>query len=725
MANYWAIAIGINQYQSLQPLSYAQRDAQVLRDFLVNTADFPPDNTWLFTDGVGSHSAAIYPNGNPIQMVITQICQRQLQPDDMLWCFFSGYGARFQGNDYLLPIDVDPEQIPATAISLDFLFRTLRTAPTSKILLILDMNRSQNPLAGEGIGQQTAQLAQDYAIPTLLSCLPNQLSHETLTLRQGLFTATLIEALQHGSVTLEQLVQRVQEQLPRQSELHWRPRQDLLAIIPPERKYQLIVPPRSAARLGTVAMAAPRGSSSHLAAPSDPAAAPTDNPASKAASGALPVSLPAALTRLEAWSGIAAWFKADPSDRSSERSPLRSRLNLLLPGSEWLTAETDSSLALSSPPLNVSAEGSSPSLAEPKLALATDDRLWKRWLWQGGLIAGMLLLGVLLRNSQLLVSSSPQAESGTTPTSPEPVATPAAASPEPLVPIDPELGMQSARAAFQAQQYEEAQRLLLQIPLSYRHEANYTALLEQVNRELINKAKTVLIRSRQATAENQASDFVDAIKIARLIKPDQPLYQEAQQNIDRWSRIIMDMAQGRAERANESSTPVAANNYSAAIGTARLVPTDRPKVYEQAQQAIALWSQMILDLANARAAAGDLDLAIQVAELVPPNTPSHAAAQEAIAGWRNQPIPEASSQSAMPLSAQAAAESVATDSTAASAESLPTASAETEVETEMEASGVDLDEPNDATWSETLEGSPDVFTDQSAEAVAPEESLDD
>lgn len=49
---------------------------------------------------------------------------------------------------------------------------------------------------------------------------------------------------------------------------------------------------------------------------------------------------------------------------------------------------------------------------------------------------------------------------------------------------------------------------------------------------------------------------------------------------------------------------------------------------------------MILDLATDQAAKGDFDLAIQIGELVPSNTPVYAKALEAIASWRNQPIPE-------------------------------------------------------------------------------------
>ncbi|MFM7425606.1 MAG: peptidase C14, partial [Elainella sp.] len=66
------------------------------------------------------------------------------------------------------------------------------------------------------------------------------------------------------------------------------------------------------------------------------------------------------------------------------------------------------------------------------------------------------------------------------------------------------------------------------------------------------------------------------------------------------------------------------------------VPSDQ-KNYAQAQQAIELWGNMILDLAKARATNGNFDLAIQIGELVPPNAPNYGAAQEAIADWRNPP----------------------------------------------------------------------------------------
>jgi hypothetical protein len=58
-------------------------------------------------------------------------------------------------------------------------------------------------------------------------------------------------------------------------------------------------------------------------------------------------------------------------------------------------------------------------------------------------------------------------------------------------------------------------------------------------------------------------------------------------------------------------------------------------------------------LALASASEGNLDGAIAAAELVPPNTPVYPDAQEAIAGWRNQTLPEPEPEAAPPPEAAA------------------------------------------------------------------------
>ncbi|MCY7283577.1 MAG: caspase family protein [Cyanobacteria bacterium CAN_BIN43] len=594
MANYWAIAIGINQYQSFQPLIYAQRDAQLFRDFLITDGGFEADHCLLMTDVASAPDHVAYPSRGNIQARIVQICQQILRPGDLLWCFFSGYGVQFQGKDYLMPVDSDPLQVEATGIPMESIYRLLNAAPTDNIIMVLDINRSQSTFTGEGVGAATAALAKQYGIATLLSCLPEQFSHETLALRQGLFTSALVEAIRYqGCVTLEQLEQYLGDRLPQLSEHHWRPRQEPLTIIPSEKAYLLIVPEQAAVTLGTAApLLVP-----NFVNLSEPAQLPI-----------LPRSSATALL---------------------ERSPHS------LPSADPAFVETDegrSSISLPVPP----------ATADPDVS--TRDPFIQKLLSRGGIIALILLLGVVLRNCGALTQSPkpaapiPKTNQSALPasfldtTNPPDIKAPAGS---PLAAIV---------TAIDAQQFEAAKQQIEQLPAAQR-QGSYNQALEQIHRGLLSEARSMINRLRQPSQQNQASDFVEGIKRVRQIKAGQPFYKEAQQDIDRWSRVILDMAQGRAGRNNgELSVRAKAENFNGAIASARLIPPDRPELYNQAQQAVGKWSQAILDVALASAAEGNLDEAIVAAEMVPSNTPVYPDAQEAIAGWRNQTLPDLAPQ---------------------------------------------------------------------------------
>ncbi|NJO79134.1 MAG: hypothetical protein HC827_11840 [Cyanobacteria bacterium RM1_2_2] len=110
MANYWAIEIGIHQYRFLPTLSYAQRDAELLHEFLIQAGGFAARRCALLSDAITvTASSARFPTAENIYAQITQCCQ-QVKPDDFLLCFFSGYGLKFEGKDYLLPMK--PIRVP-------------------------------------------------------------------------------------------------------------------------------------------------------------------------------------------------------------------------------------------------------------------------------------------------------------------------------------------------------------------------------------------------------------------------------------------------------------------------------------------------------------------------------------------------------------------------------------------------------------------------------------
>jgi uncharacterized caspase-like protein len=692
MTSYWAIAVGINQYKSFQPLVYAQHDARAIRDFWVGEAGFAPDQCLLLIDSnTAVDRGAVYPCRDNIRSYVAELCQEQLPAGSFLWCFFSGYGMRFEGRDYLMPIDGDPEQVSTTGIAVEELFKLLKTAPTDKILLTLDMNRSQNALAGEGVGEQTVVLADTYGIATLLSCQPQQTSYETLALRQGLFTAALLEGLRYrGCITPDSLAHYLSDRLPVLSDYHWRPKQQPLAIIPVEQRHQLILPQRAIAKVGAYG---PDRVSDDVSA---------DLPASSSVS----------------FSQNLIVYPTLPSS-ADELEPVLVTETLngnIEPFNGKGTHRPDASASV--------------DVAYEDVGSVSDELFWQRVRLWGGAAMLLLILGVLLSNWSALRDSflpdlEPTSENSAEPEAIAPTASPA--SPSPAAPetspspaddvssqgassfmapptssdagLPPDAdsppaeipaessALEAARAALQNQRQEEAIALLDQVPPEQRTE-DYNQLrtqaeqaLEQArqrNQAILNDARAILSRSRALNATNQASDFSQAIAQARQIRPGQPLYEQAQRSIATWSQVILDLAEGRAGQGNLNSAIAAArlvpstspevysaaqqaiaqwqqqqtnqetlqqarslirrnqaSSYSRAIAVARQISAGQP-LHNEAQQQIGEWSQTILDLARSRANQGQLNRAIQTAVLVPANTPAHAAAQEAVANWRSQ-----------------------------------------------------------------------------------------
>jgi hypothetical protein len=233
MANQACISIGINQYQFFQPLGYGAEDAVAIKEFFLDSAGWDTQQCLLLTDTsspIGDRST--YPDRENITQWLNHWCWDTLHAGDLLWFFFSGYGVSTGDEDYLVPIDGRVDDIRNTCLSLRKIYQQFHAAGVNA-LIFLDANRSQSVSSGGGIGQVAAQLAQEYQIPTFLSCQSNELSHEASRLGHGLFTAGLLEALRyHPDLNLDTLESYLSSRLPELSEHHWRPVQTPMVIIP-------------------------------------------------------------------------------------------------------------------------------------------------------------------------------------------------------------------------------------------------------------------------------------------------------------------------------------------------------------------------------------------------------------------------------------------------------------------------------------------------------------
>ncbi|HEY9880592.1 MAG TPA: caspase family protein [Leptolyngbyaceae cyanobacterium] len=615
MGKHWAVIIGINQYQALQPLMHAQFDAIELRDFLTQEVGLPPEQCTLLTDvSPIFYESATYPAKESLEQKLQGICQNQLGPEDTLWVFFSGYGVSWEGQDFILLIDAEPARIPETAISLEAILKQLKAAPTENVVVVLDMNRSQSAIPNQRLGVQTLELAKSLGIPLLLSCQPDQFSQEALAIRHGLFTAALLEGMRyHGRLVLSQLVSYVEERVPELCQLYARPVQNPIAAIPSDKGFLLLLPPEAVTRLPLTESAAlslgqtsssseglPLGAPSGVASPNFPAAAST------VVQGERRVSQPGT-SRSEPVLG----------DLSSPTSSH--------PTSSQLTT------------------GPTPNAPTSDLETEEPTSAWQKW---GLVTAGLLLLGVLVRNQAVFLGQAPPA-SAPAPTAPNsanppsapPEAAPTNSDPKPLFPsatTDEGAGasaFERGRVAVTEQKYGEALTWLAQVPLDQRND-EYASLLQQAeagyqranlnNQDVLNAARSIM-------QPISASVFSDAIKRARQVPVGDPYYEQAQQDINRWSLVILDLADGRA----------AAGAFDEAIAAVKLMPDDRPELYQVAQERIARWQQQkvnrdVLKQAQARLVPDQVntfEASIKLVRDIPQGYPEYPIAQERIEQW--------------------------------------------------------------------------------------------
>ena len=247
MAKNWAICVGINQYRFLQDLTCAVNDAEKMHVWLKETAKF--EQTYLFTDTSPeiddmSEPLPSQPTFTTLRRWLRKRFERPiLSPSDSLWFFFSGYGVRVQGKDYLLLSDSDPypEEVNNSAISLAFVTEQLRQSGAGNIMMFVDACRHKDE-SDLGI-----ELQPEQGIIFIASCSPGEKSYEIEALNHGSFTYALLECLQiqgkQNCATVERLCKRLKDRVAEINREYYRPKQTPYITIEPETKNYLIFLP--------------------------------------------------------------------------------------------------------------------------------------------------------------------------------------------------------------------------------------------------------------------------------------------------------------------------------------------------------------------------------------------------------------------------------------------------------------------------------------------------
>jgi uncharacterized caspase-like protein len=145
--NRVALVIGQSNYRAVVPLPNPANDARAMSQLLGNAGFEVTDAADLsqneMREKVGDFAAKVAAKG----------------PDTVALVFYAGHGLQIDGENFLVPVDVDPKRetdIPLQAIRLNDVLNTLTSVPSKTRILLLDACRN-NPFpaisrsAGHGL----------------------------------------------------------------------------------------------------------------------------------------------------------------------------------------------------------------------------------------------------------------------------------------------------------------------------------------------------------------------------------------------------------------------------------------------------------------------------------------------------------------------------------------------------------------------------------------------
>ncbi|WP_319422569.1 hypothetical protein [Pleurocapsa sp. FMAR1] len=147
--------------------------------------------------------------------------------------------------------------------------------------------------------------------------------------------------------------------------------------------------------------------------------------------------------------------------------------------------------------------------------------------------------------------------------------------------------------------------------------------------------------NRMYLKNNQASSFNKAISQAKEIQSDSPFFQQAQADITRWSKVILDIAYGRASEGD----------LSGAIAAAKLAPQNDSStklIAQKATEAVQIWQSRAQKqnlyqnyLAQAKSTikpgqASSYNKAIGILQKINPEVEQYSEAQDLIEQWNEQ-----------------------------------------------------------------------------------------
>ncbi len=134
--NSWAIVIGIDDYAKWPKLQYAARDAQGVRQTLIEKFGFADERVISLKNGEATRTGIL-------AAFHDTLAHRDIQKNDRIFVFFAGHGATRKlssGRDlgYIVPVDSDPNQFATDAIPMTEIQNIAESLNAKHVLFVMD-----------------------------------------------------------------------------------------------------------------------------------------------------------------------------------------------------------------------------------------------------------------------------------------------------------------------------------------------------------------------------------------------------------------------------------------------------------------------------------------------------------------------------------------------------------------------------------------------------------
>jgi uncharacterized protein YgiM (DUF1202 family) len=201
----WAVVIGISQYQAVQPLNFADKDAQAVADYLLSEVGVPKDHLTVLTN----REATLF----AMKRTLGTDLKRKAGPKDTVVVYYAGHGAPEADSSspdgdglekYLVPFDADPKDLYATALPMREIETIFERLSSERVIFITDScysgaagGRTFAPVRRRATVSDAflSRLSKGKGRVVLTASRASEISEEREELGHGVFTYYLLKGL--------------------------------------------------------------------------------------------------------------------------------------------------------------------------------------------------------------------------------------------------------------------------------------------------------------------------------------------------------------------------------------------------------------------------------------------------------------------------------------------------------------------------------------------------